>query len=1815
MNRTSLPRLTVVSLLLLTSVAMAETYYGRNPDNNGRITLVGITNATTWEVRTLPGNVIVQQGTIGRLSRVVVPLNATREFKLVTARPVLAVLDYDCCNYSGSFFYPQEDGRKYWGTRFVFTPMANGANQQFVFARDPSVVRVFDSTGTQIAVSPTLSAGQRWQIPSVVPNATYAVQSEPPAATTSAALIAIMASSGNGNTQVPPVAREAQGLRNDCNTDRGVEFFFATYAWQRGSLAVFNAGSSAITFSLETVTGGALANTAGYQNITVAANSAFLNTAANGFASLGTAQYRLVSTGPVTVWAGDLEGGTGIPNMGDDLTNNFGEDGRAFSLSSQTQGATVFSLEANTQVTYSSGGAPTTVTLGVDGFLNLPANQFFTITATRPVSVMTVGGNGLNDWATQLRPATLLDADNNGIEDRNEGSNCTSVAPDTDADGLFDFEDVDDDNDCLLDVTDTGAGRLVATTPNANASANCTVGLLRVCDRTAGRQAACRECVSNTDCTGGRVCNPTTFACVNAPTTVITSRPPAATTQTSGTFVFSSPGNPTATFECSLDGAPFTACTSPLTTGALANGSHTFRVRAVVGPLVDPVPASATWTIDTATPAAPIVTTPANGARTNNTQPAITGSAEPGSTVTIFVDGVSAGTVVASAAGTFTFTPAALGDGGHVVSATARDAAGNLSPMSAFNVFTIDTTPPPAPVIVTPANNGTVGSATPTFSGNAEPGSTVAVTVDGMQLGTTTADATGAWSFTSPIALVAGPHGVTARSTDTVGNQGPASPSTSFTVDLTVLDTTIVSGPPALSSSSTATFVLTSNKAGASYECDLDSMGFSACPNPASFMSLADGAHTLRVRAVRGAEVDPTPASVTWTIDTAAPNPPLVTSPTAGAVIGTARPTITGTGTSGDVITVIVDGVTVGTTTVNGVGTWTLTLPSGLSDGSHSVSATARDAAGNLSAASTPVAFTVDTSAPLPPLVTSPVAGTTLSSGSPTFTGTAEANSSVAVEVDGVVVGTVTATAAGTWSLLAPSPLADGSHSVRARSTDAVGNVSAPGPAVSFSVDTSAPAVPVLTTPVSGAALANNRPLVQGTADPGAIVTIRIDGVIVGTTVAQPSGAFTFSVPSALTEGSHQVTVQSTDAVGNSSSQSSPRPFTIDTVAPAAPVVTEPANAATVGLTSPTVRGTAEANAVVTVIVDSVAAGTVVADASGNWTFTTAPLSQGQHSVSATARDAAGNASPAAPQVVFTVDTTVLDTSILTGPRTPTNSASASFSFSSNKNPVTYECSLDMAAFAACANPATFSSLSDGQHRLEVRARFSATEVDTTPASFLWTVDTMAPVAPVLATPANGAVLSSSMVTITGNAEPNSTVTIILDSGIAGTVTADATGAFSLMLPTTLSEGAHTASARATDAAGNSGPVSAINAFTVDTTAPSAPSITAPLANALLANARPVVSGTAEPGTTVTVVIDGMPAGTVVADAQGRWSFTPATALMDGMHTVSATARDAGGNVSPSSTPVSFSTDTTAPVAPTISSPVNDAALSDSTPTITGAAEAGSTVTVRVDGVAVGTTLADAMGRFSFTVPTAMSDGAHVITATATDAAGNTSPASTPVNVTIDTVAPTAPTIVTPAAAATVATRTPTITGTAEAGATVRVFLNGMLAGTVSADSSGAWSFPVPAGQPLSEGPQQVRADATDAAGNRSGDATSTFTVRLPVDGGQGDGGRTDGGTSMDGGVTTDGGTMDGGTTMDGGLPMDSGVGDAGISADGGAQADAGTMNRDGGGGVEDGGSTPLLPEIGFRGGGCSCATTDASAFLGLAGLLLFRRRRARTTR
>ena len=329
-----------------------------------------------------------------------------------------------------------------------------------------------------------------------------------------------------------------------------------------------------------------------------------------------------------------------------------------------------------------------------------------------------------------------------------------------------------------------------------------------MCDTADG---TCVQCLVSAQCTGGQVCDPTTNTYVTAPTTVISSSPANPTNATVAVIAFNSPGNP--------GGSAPTACTSPFTSGVLSAASHTFTVRAALGLIKDPVGATVTWSIDTTAPSAPTVSTPANGTRTDDSTPTVTGVAEAGAVVSVFIDGVKlVATALANGSGAWSLTvSSALTDGTHVVSAFATDAAGNQSPMSAFNLFIIDTTAPLAPTIASPAPNGVVGTTTPTISGTAEAGSTVRVTLDGLLSGTATADAGGRWSFTPGTALAVGAHQVSAAAVDAVGNVGPSSSLTDFTVDLTVLDTTIVSGPPALGNSTTASFVFTANKPGATF--------------------------------------------------------------------------------------------------------------------------------------------------------------------------------------------------------------------------------------------------------------------------------------------------------------------------------------------------------------------------------------------------------------------------------------------------------------------------------------------------------------------------------------------------------------------------------------------------------------------------------------------------------------------------------------------------------------------------------------------------------------------------------------------------------------------------------------------------------------------------------------------------------------------------------------------------------------------------------------------------------------------------------------
>ncbi len=179
-------------------------------------------------------------------------------------------------------------------------------------------------------------------------------------------------------------------------------------------------------------------------------------------------------------------------------------------------------------------------------------------------------------------------------------------------------------------------------------------------------------------------------------------------------------------------------------------------------------------------------------------------------------------------------------------------------------------------------------------------------------------------------------------------------------------------------------------------------------------------------------------------------------------------------------------------------------------------------------------------------------------------------------------------------------------------------------------------------------------------------------------------------------------------------------------------------------------------------------------------------------------------------------------------------------------------------------------------------------------------------------------------------------------------------------------------------------------------------------------NNTPTVTGTALASSTVTVYVDGVSVGTTTADGSGAWSYNLASSLVDGSHAITAMASSGGVNSNVSSS-YSIAIDTSAPSAPTslalttatdTGSSHSDGITNDNTPTVQGSAEANSTVTVYVDGTAVGTATANGSGAWSYTLPSALADGSHSIRATATDTAGNAGALATAYNITVDTAAP-----------------------------------------------------------------------------------------------------------------------------------------------------------------------------------------------------------------
>ncbi|MFE8148466.1 Ig-like domain-containing protein [Brenneria goodwinii] len=1010
----------------------------------------------------------------------------------------------------------------------------------------------------------------------------------------------------------------------------------------------------------------------------------------------------------------------------------------------------------------------------------------------------------------------------------------------------------------------------------------------------------------------------------------------------------------------------------------------------------------------------------------------VSGNAEAGSTVTITdADGNVLGSVTVGEDGSFSVPLSPVLTNGEAVTVTVTDAAGNVS--APVTATAPDLTSPVAPADLQVAEDGTF------VSGSAEAGSTVTITdTAGNVLGSVTVGEDGSFNVPLSPALTNG-EAVTVTVTDAAGNV--SAPVTATAPDLSIPDTTAPDAPVAAISEDGLTVSGTAEPGSTVTVTLPDSTTLTTTADAfgvysTELSSALTNGEAVTVTATDAAGNVSAPVTVTAQDtsipDTTAPDAPV-------AAISEDGLTVSGTAEAGSLVTVTLPDNSTQTTTAAANGTWSITLPEALTAGEQ-LTATATDGAGNVSA---PVTVTApDTSIPDTTAPDAPVAA--ISEDGLTVSGTAEPGSAVTVTLQNNATLTITADAFGVYSIALPTALTNG-EAVTVTATDAAGNVSTPTTATA----------PDLTAPTAPADLlvAEDGTSVSGSAEAGSTVTITDPaGNVLGSVTVGDDGSFSVPLTPVQTNG-EAVTVTVTDAAGNVSAPvtvTAPDTSIPDTTAPDAPV-------ATISDDGTTVNGTAEPGSTVTVTLPDSTALTATADAFGIYIIGLPVALTNGEAVTVTATDTAGNVStpttatapdltaPTAPADLLVAE----DGALVSGTAEAGSTVTITDADGNVLGSVTVG---DDGSFSVPLSPA----LTNGE---EISAVASDTAGNASAPVSVAAPDSTAPDAPV-------ATISDDGLTVSGTAEAGSLVTVTLPDNSTQTTTAAANGTWSITLPEALTAGEQL-TATATDEAGNvSAPVTvtAPDTSIPDTSAPDAPV-------AVISEDGLTVSGTAEPGSTVTVTLPDSTALTATADAFGVYSIELSSALTNG-EAVTVTATDAAGNVSAPTT--ATAPDLTAPSAPA------DLQVAEDGTSVSGSAEAGSIVTITdADGNVLGSITVGEDGSFNVPLSPALTNGEE-INVVASDVAGN---ASAPVSVAApDSTAPDAP-------VATISDDGTTVNGTAEAGSLVTVTLPDNSTQTTTAAANGTWSITLP--EALTAG-EQLTATATDGAGNVSAPVTVT---------------------------------------------------------------------------------------------------------------------------
>ncbi len=747
----------------------------------------------------------------------------------------------------------------------------------------------------------------------------------------------------------------------------------------------------------------------------------------------------------------------------------------------------------------------------------------------------------------------------------------------------------------------------------------------------------------------------------------------------------------------------------------------------------------------------------------------------------------------------------------------------NPNPGNPGNPSEPDTTPPNAPTNLQVSPDGK------TVTGTAEPGSTITLKdADGNTIGTGKVGSDGKFTIDLGTPLTNGEQ-ITATATDPSGN-------TSQGGQVTAPDLTAPDAPANLEVSPDGKTVSGTAEPGSTVtlkDADGNTIGTGKAGSDGKF-TIDLGTPLTNGEQITATATDPSgntsPGVQVTAPDSTAPAAPEIV--TVNDNVGTeagplsngqrtddARPTFSGISEAGTVITFYDNGKPIGTATADATGKWSFTPSTNLSEGNHAITTTATDAAGNTSPASTAVTFVVDTVAPGAPAITGMTddvapntgvlgSGSTTNDPRPQLTGTAEAGSTVTIYDNGIAIGTAVVGSNGSWSFTPSVNLSEGSHQLTVRATDIAGNTGPASPAFTVTVDVTTPPVPtgfivnddtggLKGTITAGQFTDESQPRLTGRGEPGSTITVYDNGVAIGSTTVLPNGTWSITPTTPLAEGAHSITLRETDAAGNQSGLSQPINFTVDLTPPDMPE-------ATLNSTGTQITGTAEPGSKIVITNNAgVQIGTATADSNGNYVANLNPAQVNGEIISVVASDAAGNQS--SPALVNAAD--------ITAPAAPGNlvvaedGASVSGTAEPNSTIIIKAPDGTIIGQATAGPDGTFTiPISPAQTNGEALA-VTATDGsgNTSPSGFADAPDSTPPLAP------ENVVISADGTTVTGTAEPGSTVTIRENGVKVGEAVADDQGNFSVDLIPPKANG-EALTADATDTAGNTGPTAPFDA-------------------------------------------------------------------------------------------------------------------------------------------------------------------------------------------------------------------------------------------------------------------------------------------------------------------------------------------------------------------------------------------------------------------